>query len=115
MENDVPRDQALSAPHVQDEGAAYSAGVAAGCLGCFGVVVLVILGFMMGCALVGMAHDHEWFYTQAEFKKRHGLSDAGLAAFSNMVNGGLLGAVLLPLGGAAAYGLVRTWRKRPRK
>lgn len=114
MHNDLKSDETpvVSGPHDKTQDATYVEGVAAGCFGCFGAVVLAIIGFVAGYALIGVAHEHEWFYTQEEFKNRHGLSNAGLVAFGNFMTGGFVGAVLLPVVGAAAYALLRSHKTR---
>lgn len=105
----------VPAPQVKTPEAAYVEGVATGCFGCFGAVLLAIIGFVAGCALVDVAHENEWFYTQEEFKNRHGLSGAGLQAWSNVTTGGLVGAVLLPIAGAAMYAFLRSYKNRGRE
>jgi ABC-type Fe3+ transport system permease subunit len=116
MNTDMPPDDTrlVPAPQAKTPEAAYVEGVATGCFGCIGAVALAIIGFVAGCALVGVAHENEWFYTQEEFKNRHGLSDAGLRAWSNVMTGGLIGAVLFPIAGAATYALLRSHKNRGR-
>ena len=117
MNTDTPPDDTrlVPAPQGKTQEAAYVEGVATGCFGCFGLIMLAIIGFVAGCSLVGLAHENEWFYTQEEFKNRHGLSDAGLVAWGNVMTGGLIGAVLLPIAGAATYALLRSRKNRCRK
>ena len=117
MNADMPPDETrlVPAPKGKAQEAAYVEGVATGCFGCIGAVVLAIIGFVGGCAFVGTAHEHEWFYTQEEFKNRHGLSDAGLAASSNVMTGGLVGAFLLPIAGAATFAFLRSRKNHGRE
>ena len=113
MNTEMPPDDTrrVPAPQGETQESAYVEGVATGCVGCFGAVVLAIIGFVAGYSLVGLAHENEWFYAHEEFKSRHGLSDAGLVAWGNFMTGGLVGAVLLPIAGVATYALLRSHKK----
>ncbi len=115
MNTNTPPDDTrlVTAPQGKIQNGAYVEGVATGCLGCFGAVVLAILGFVSGCSLAGLAHEREWFYTQEEFKNGH--SEPALAAWVYMTMGGLAGAVLLPVAGAAAYAIFRSHKSRGRE
>jgi hypothetical protein len=117
MNTDKPPDDTrlVTAPQGRTQEAAFVEGIATGCFGCIGAGVLAVIGFVVGCALVGAAHENEWFYKQEEFENRHGLSDAGLRAWSNVTIGGLVGAVLLPIAGAATYALLRSHINRSRE
>lgn len=117
MLNDLPPDETpvVSAPPGKTQDDSFFEGVATGCFGCFGAVIFSIIGFVAGYALVGVAHEHEWFYTQEEFNTRHGLSDAGLRAFGNCMMGAFFGAVLLPVVGAYACAFLGIHKPRGRK
>jgi hypothetical protein len=117
MTTDIPPDdpQLVLARQGNTQESAYVEGVATGCFGCFGSVVLAIIGFVAGCTLISVAHEQEWFYTQEEFKNRHGSSDAGLMLWSNVMTGGLVGAELLPIAGVATYAFLRSGRNHGRE
>jgi hypothetical protein len=114
---DVPTDdtEPIVALQDNDQERAYFTGMAMGCFGCFGTVVLSVIGFVTGYSLVGLAHENQWFYTKEEFINSHGLSDAGLVAFGNLVLGGFIGAVLLPVAVVATLAFLRKYKNRRRK
>lgn len=90
--------------------AAFRRGAAAGCAGCVSASVLAVVGFACGLALVGTAHDYEWFYTLEEFR-RNG-PDPGMRAFGIAVLGGIVGAALFSAGGIVLFAWIRSSRKR---